>query len=406
MQYPRVESIGSAKKPRAARRAVAYPPARVVLVESCESTRRPSRRLGAPSPTPRARLPGLEASSAVFSRREPRAGAKTRPVKSNNAFAASASSTMSAPRRSIELCPRSYDDMERAELDELRVQFDSLPPVTVLQDASIGIPGAVYDCSIALAAHLVDEILPEAWHDHAAASRRAGPKILELGCGVGACGALVLAAAAARGVPLDVTLTDRNPGALRLARRNVDAALRDAAARDGSSSATMCTATITPFDFADDPTAVLDARARPDVVLCSDVLYAPESAAPLARALSAILRRSQPRASSNPTRGESVLDSPADARAPACYLAWRPRPGNPNKTSAVKAFLSACEDERLRAADAPTTRDGTGTRPGERGVVARVWDANRGEREGWSATFDPMEAAEKGLRILKIESAA
>ena len=107
--------------------------------------------------------------------------------------------------------------MERAELDELRVQFDSLPPVTVLQDASIGIPGAVYDCSIALAAHLVDEVLPEAWHEHAAASRRAGPKILELGCGVGACGALVLAAAAARGVPLDVTLTDRNPRALRLA---------------------------------------------------------------------------------------------------------------------------------------------------------------------------------------------
>ena len=170
--------------------------------------------------------------------------------------------------------------MERAEVDELRVQFDSLPPVTVFQDASLGIPGAVYDCSIALAAHLLDEVLPEAWHEHAAASRRAGPKILELGCGVGACGALVLAAAAARGVPLDVTLTDRNPGALRLARRNVDAALRDAAARDGSSSDTMCTATITPFDFADDPTAVLDARARPDVVLCSDVLYAPESAAP------------------------------------------------------------------------------------------------------------------------------
>ena len=172
--------------------------------------------------------------------------------------------------------------MERAEVDELRVQFDSLPPVTVFQDASLGIPGAVYDRSIALAAHLLDEVLPEAWHEHAAASRRAGPKILELGCGVGACGALVLAAAAARGVPLDVTLTDRNPGALRLARRNVDAALRDAAARDGSSSDTMCTATITPFDFADDPTAVLDARARPDVVLCSDVLYAPESAAPLA----------------------------------------------------------------------------------------------------------------------------
>ena len=283
---------------------------------------------------------------------------------------------MSAPRRSIELCPRSYDDMERAEVDELRVQFDSLPPVTVFQDASLGIPGAVYDCSIALAAHLLDEVLPEAWHEHAAASRRAGPKILELGCGVGACGALVLAAAAARGVPLDVTLTDRNPGALRLARRNVDAALRDAAARDGSSSDTMCTATITPFDFADDPTAVLDARARPDVVLCSDVLYAPESAAPLARALGALLRR-EPHASSNPTRGESVLDASADARAPVCYLAWRPRPGNPNKVSAVKAFLSACEDERLRAVDASTTSRADG----ERGVVARVWDANGDERE-------------------------
>ena len=192
--------------------------------------------------------------------------------------------------------------MERAEVDELRVQFDSLPPVTVFQDASLGIPGAVYDCSIALAAHLLDEVLPEAWHEHAAASRRAGPKILELGCGVGACGALVLAAAAARGVPLDVTLTDRNPGALRLARRNVDAALRDAAARDGSSSDTMCTATITPFDFADDPTAVLDARARPDVVLCSDVLYAPR-VPPRPLACWRARRASSPRthASSNPT---------------------------------------------------------------------------------------------------------
>lgn len=93
---PRVESIGSAKKPRAARRAVAYPPARVVLVESRESTRRPPRRLGAPSPTPRARLPGFEASSAVFSRREPRAGAKTVPSKATTRSAR-------PPRRP---CPR------------------------------------------------------------------------------------------------------------------------------------------------------------------------------------------------------------------------------------------------------------------------------------------------------------
>lgn len=65
MQYPRVESIGSAKKPRAARRAVAYPLARVVLVESRESTRRPPRRLGAPSPTPRGASPRL---GGVFGR--------------------------------------------------------------------------------------------------------------------------------------------------------------------------------------------------------------------------------------------------------------------------------------------------------------------------------------------------
>ena len=292
--------------------------------------------------------------------------------------------------------------MERAEVDELRVQFDSLPPVTVFQDASLGIPGAVYDCSIALAAHLLDEVLPEAWHEHAAASRRAGPKILELGCGVGACGALVLAAAAARGVPLDVTLTDRNPGALRLARRNVDAALRDAAARDGSSSDTMCTATITPsISRTIPPPSSTLARVR--MSSCARTCCAAPSPPRRWPARRALLRR-EPHASSNPTRGESVLDASADARAPVCYLAWRPRPGNPNKVSAVKAFLSACEDERLRAVDAPTTSRADG----ERGVVARVWDANGDERErgGWSATFDPIEAAAKGLRVLKIERAA
>ena len=63
-----------------------------------------------------------------------------------------------------ELCPRSYDVVERAELQSLRVDlFDddtSENPVTVTvrQDPDVGIPGVVYDCAMRLAAFVVDEL--------------------------------------------------------------------------------------------------------------------------------------------------------------------------------------------------------------------------------------------------------
>ena len=83
MLFSKSESASSRKasealRNRARRGAPSNTRARVVLVEFRVSTRRLSRRLGAPSSTPRARLPGFEASSAVFSRREPRAFAPRR----------------------------------------------------------------------------------------------------------------------------------------------------------------------------------------------------------------------------------------------------------------------------------------------------------------------------------------
>ena len=51
-----------------------------------------------------------------------------------------------------ELCPRAFDDIERAELDRLSVAFDDVPTVVLEQRCrDIGISGAVYDASLALA---------------------------------------------------------------------------------------------------------------------------------------------------------------------------------------------------------------------------------------------------------------
>eukprot|EP00227_Mantoniella_beaufortii_P016507 CAMPEP_0197579616 /NCGR_PEP_ID=MMETSP1326-20131121/3595_1 /TAXON_ID=1155430 /ORGANISM="Genus nov. species nov., Strain RCC2288" /LENGTH=68 /DNA_ID=CAMNT_0043143143 /DNA_START=108 /DNA_END=311 /DNA_ORIENTATION=+ len=43
---------------------------------------------------------------------------------------------------------------------ELCVEFQGMPPVYIKQSALIGIPGAVYDCSLALAGYVIDELLP------------------------------------------------------------------------------------------------------------------------------------------------------------------------------------------------------------------------------------------------------
>ena len=78
-------------------------------------------------------------------------------------------------------------------------------------------------------------------------------RLLELGAGTGACGILIAAAAAARGMTVDALLTDRNPAALELAA--CSAALVVA---QSTAAAPACIRTAR-FAFGQDASLVLDA---------------------------------------------------------------------------------------------------------------------------------------------------
>lgn len=250
--------------------------------------------------------------------------------------------------------------------------------VSIAQNTCIGIPGAMYDCALALASFVVDEIIVNKREGDPAAAR--AMRILELGTGSGACALLVAAACSSRGVPARLLLTDRNPKSVDLARCNADVL---------QLSSGNVEIDVARFAFGEDVGTYLPTDfATPDVVVVSDVLYSPESAVPLARTLRQLLRHDDD--------GESVLASPADRRQPACYLAWRPRSCNPDKVTAVKAFIVECGALGLSVHDASRSN-------GRAASTARVWDEAAGG-EGWSQTYDPANAAREGLRILKIES--
>ena len=162
-----------------------------------------------------------------------------------------------------ELCPRSYDVVERAELQSLRLDlFDDETrenPVTVIvrQDPDVGIPGVVYDCAVHLAAFVVDEVFPKKdgsfSHKENAVSHPEGEeknrpvRVLELGAGTGACGCLLAAACARRNVEIHLTLTDRKPAALALCAANLAANLPEGS-RDDKKHATRRYAFGDPVD--------------------------------------------------------------------------------------------------------------------------------------------------------------
>ncbi|CAE7034728.1 unnamed protein product [Symbiodinium sp. CCMP2456] len=106
----------------------------------------------------------------------------------------------------IELAPRSFDDLERAEAKRLTL---TLVPTSgkklhlvLHQDASVGIAGVMYDCAALLARRLCEE------------PSLLGSKVVELGCGTG-CAGLTAAALGAK-----VVLTDRSERALRVVQQS------------------------------------------------------------------------------------------------------------------------------------------------------------------------------------------
>jgi predicted nicotinamide N-methyase len=131
--------------------------------------------------------------------------------------------------------------------------------------------------------------------------------VLELGAGTGACGIIIAAAAAARGILIDALLTDRNDAALNLAASSAAAVATQVG----------CTIRTARYAFGDDAGCVLSLLSGgdgggggsggggsdsapgcdvgridpPDLVVVSDVLYAPESAAPLVATLQQLLVR-------------------------------------------------------------------------------------------------------------------
>ena len=344
-----------------------------------------------------------------------------------------------------ELCPRSYDVVERAELQSLRVDlFDddtSENPVTVTvrQDPDVGIPGVVYDCAMRLAAFVVDELFSKrderrerrAFSGNAA--DEGGPvRVLELGAGTGACGCLLAAACARRNVEIHLTLTDRKPAALALCARNL-AANPPEGSNDGSKNrATRRYAfgdpiddLLLPYDAIEEeehddkhddarkgrgtddsePSAGRRRRRdgssdetherRYDVILASDVLYDEASAAPLAGTLRDLLAP-RPSSSSSSTRKTRPETTRARFARPVCFLAWRPRAASPNKASAVRAFLAACASRGLRVREAARE----GKKPA--GALVRASDATN--RRGWAESLTARDVAERGVRVLRIEA--
>jgi len=155
-----------------------------------------------------------------------------------------------------------------------------------------------------------------------------------------------------------------------------------------------------------------------DVVVVSDVLYAPESAAPLVATLRQLLGAdfgvsgARQASTSKQLLGEP-LEPPAPqprgeqvpggerATYPACYLAWRPRVGNSDKASAMRAFLAACAEGGLAAHPVTRSPPGVGVRP-RSSVRLRGEDAD-GVETRWC--LGPEEAHASGLRIFRVERA-
>jgi hypothetical protein len=313
-----------------------------------------------------------------------------------------------------ELCPRAFDDIERAELDRLSVAFDDVPTVVLEQRCrDIGISGAVYDASLALARFAIDRLEPLARARAASPPARASSeplRIIELGAGVGACGAVVAAACESRGVPASLLLTDRNLDALRAAERNLRRAVdagreaREHRSTAGESSGSVAHAVSRLVFGADAPDA--NPFGAPNVVLCADALYLPESAAPLARTVKRLLDGSGAPAADDEER--SAKREGAPERPARCFLAWKPRASNPRKASAMRAFAEACDALGLVVRDADAAADSEGARRA-RGAAreARVADASASKpadpggakARGWEARrIDPAE----GVRIFEI----
>ena len=155
----------------------------------------------------------------------------------------------------------------------------------------------------------------------------------------------------------------------------------------------------------------------PDIIVVSDVLYAPESAAPLVSTLRQIFDRC---AAAVAATNEAGAEFGGGVKTPACYLAWRPRVGNPDKMSAMRAFLVACRDEGFTVREACRRRRAAVS-------TATVWGDNLNihtttannnndnddhddnddrvlQKKGWCQDFDPEEErAARGLRILCVE---
>jgi len=365
-------------------------------------------------------------------------------------------SSRTSKRTMRELCPRSYDVVERAELQSLRLDlFDDETrenPVTVIvrQDPDVGIPGVVYDCAMHLAAFVVDEVFPKKdasfSHKDNAVSRPEDEeknrpvRVLELGAGTGACGCLLAAACARRNVEIHLTLTDRKPAALALCAANLAANLPEGS-RDDKKHATRRYAfgdpvddLLLPVDDTDDTDAsdknearddargpdettnldaAKDGRTRQssssstprlfDVILASDVLYDESSAVPLAETLCELLktRRSQRWNGDTKTATEEEEETLPSSK-PTCFLAWRPRAATPRKASAVACFAAACASRKLRVRDA--TIFGSREKIASATVKVLASDANEANGRGWSESLTARDAAEHGVRVLAIDA--
>ena len=359
-----------------------------------------------------------------------------------------------------ELCPRSYDVVERAELQSLRVDLfddetrENPVTVTVRQDPSVGIPGVVYDCAVHLAAFVVDEVFPKQERSGRSDEREGGPvRVLELGAGTGACGCLLAAACARRNVEIHLTLTDRKNAALALCAANLAANARVSGSEHEKKLKNYATRRYAFGDPIDDllrdpdPIEDSDSRVPPGVAHDAGNDAGNDDAREARRQNDAGAKNdtSLPNSPNTPStrRGVASTVSTADRRydvvlasdvlydeasaaplagtlrdllAPTpsprkaertnartnavCFLAWRPRAASPNKASAVRAFLAACAARRLRVREAPP--GGKKTASAAKAVL-RASDASNATR-GWVESLTARDAAERGVRVLRIEA--
>eukprot|EP00614_Pseudopedinella_elastica_P007448 CAMPEP_0172589962 /NCGR_PEP_ID=MMETSP1068-20121228/8475_1 /TAXON_ID=35684 /ORGANISM="Pseudopedinella elastica, Strain CCMP716" /LENGTH=353 /DNA_ID=CAMNT_0013385635 /DNA_START=94 /DNA_END=1156 /DNA_ORIENTATION=- len=220
--------------------------------------------------------------------------------------------------------------------------------VDIVQRAEVGLGGRLWATAIALSTHLAE----------GRAGDLQGKRVIELGCGHGACGLF------AAGLGASVLLTDGDPVPLRLAEENVEANFDSGINLRETSAVSVAT-----FKWSPSLPEKVYSGGPYDLVIGSDISYARRSHGPLLDTIATLL---SPK--TWPTRGEAPQTKKTDVdHKLTSDDASTQAPGNLEQFRSSEFTLQARPRRRaspFRAHSAPPSGDrfallAHGLRPGE-----------------------------------------